>query len=284
MNPAIRFLANLLWRWEVVGLLSVTLYTFGVGAMYGDDYFVAALFYFASIAYLTAKCLAWEEVTERGDRKRISIIILSVGVLVFGLSLSWTRHRSKQVEEAKKNESQPTMSVWRSFPPKPPSFAFEKSSQPPKKLSKAQWRGKMAAALEGDLRGAGEIFTDGKVRGVPGIEMGDGGSFLWMLPPKPGQPVQPYFVPFPDAEFRTEYGKAGPLVSTTIRDGDGHIVAVMDSNHWNVYLPYCSDKNYTDDALEILDASFHVVLQIKIYPNVVQVQGEWWDNQGRVCA
>lgn len=138
-----------------------------------------------------------------------------------------------------------------------------------------------ANALDGDLHGAGEVFADGKSRGVPAVEIGDSESILYIAPPKPGEPVQPYFVPFPDAEFKTEYGKSGPLVSTTVRDGDGHIVATIENNHWNVYLPYCSDKNYTDDALEILDASLHVVLQIKIYPNTVQVQGEWWDNQGK---
>jgi hypothetical protein len=138
-----------------------------------------------------------------------------------------------------------------------------------------------AGTLDGDLHGAGEVFTNEKSRAVPAVEIGDSKSILYMTPSKPGQPVQPYFIPFPDAEFRTEYGKNGPMVSTTVRDGDGHIVATIDNNHWNVYPPYCSDKNYTDHALEILDASLHVVLQIRIFPNEVQVQGEWWDNQGK---
>jgi hypothetical protein len=142
------------------------------------------------------------------------------------------------------------------------------------------WREEQAAVLEGDLRGAGEIFNDGKERVAPWVEIADSGSVSIMLPRKAGEPAQPYYKPFPDAEFRTEYGKKGPMVSTTIRDGDGHIVATVEKNHWTVYQPFCPDKNYTEDALEILDSSWHVVLQLRILTDRVQVQGEWWDNQG----
>lgn len=144
----------------------------------------------------------------------------------------------------------------------------------------AQWREERAAVLEGDLRGAGEIFTDGKQRVAPWVQIADTQSIFVMVPPKPGEPPQPYFRPFPDAEFRVEYGKKGPMVTTAIRDSEGHIVANIVRNHWTVYPPFCQDKNYTVDALEILDSSWHAVFQLKILPDRVQVQAEWWDNQG----
>ena len=141
------------------------------------------------------------------------------------------------------------------------------------------WKEERALAPEGDLLGGpAESFNDGKQRMAPEVEIADSGSIQIMIP-KPGPP-EPYLKPFPDAEFRVEYGKKGPMVSTTIRDAEGHIVATVEKNHWTVYQQFCVDKNYTDDSLEILDSSRHVVLQLRILPDRVRVQGEWWDNQG----
>jgi len=141
------------------------------------------------------------------------------------------------------------------------------------------WREEKASLLEVNLRGAHERFADGKIRGYPFFQVGDSESIFIATPDFKGDP---YFKPFPDAEIRLQFGRQGPLVSTTVRDGQGHIVATIDENHWMVYPPYCTDKNYTADglALEVLDSSLHVVLQLKILPDRVQVQGEWWDNQG----
>lgn len=110
-----------------MSLVSITLYSFGVGAMYADDYLVAALLYFAGTAYLTAKILAWEDVTRHGARKGISLLVLLVAIVVFGLSLEWIKHRSNQVEAAKKDEPTPLISVWRPITPKPPVLAFDKT-------------------------------------------------------------------------------------------------------------------------------------------------------------
>jgi len=135
----------------------------------------------------------------------------------------------------------------------------------------------MAAALEGDLRGAGKVFDDGKLRITPMVQIGTTESILMLIP---SNQLEPYFTPFPDVDFRVEYGMLGPVVSTTVRDRHGHIVATINKNHWRVYPPFCQEKNYTEDALEVLDNSLHVVLQVKLLLDRVQVQGEWWDNQG----
>jgi len=150
---------------------------------------------------------------------------------------------------------------------------------------RALWREEKAASLEGDLLGAGEVFNDDKARVAPWVQIGDSDSIFVMVPPKPGEQPQPYFQPFPDAEFRVEFGKKGPLVSTVIRDSEGHTVLTIDRNHWKVYPPFCQDKNYTENTLEVLDSSGHVVLQLRLLPQsfpmpLVQIQAEWWDNQG----
>jgi hypothetical protein len=146
-------------------------------------------------------------------------------------------------------------------------------------VAHSQWTQEQASLTEGDLRGAREDFNDGKLRGFPFVQIADSTIFA-MAPQKPGLPPPPYFRPFPDAEFRTEFGKKGPMVTTVVRDSDGHTVVEIDRNRWLIHRQFCADDNYTDDALEVLDNSSHVVLQIKLLPDRVQLQGEWWDNQG----
>jgi len=146
------------------------------------------------------------------------------------------------------------------------------------------WREEKAAVLEGDLLGGekGEILPDSV---PPWVQISDSAATFMMLPPKAGQPLQPYFDPFhDDAEFRVEGGKEAPLISTIVRDRSGNMVVEIKRNHWRVYPPYCSDKNYTQVAFEVKDNSGHVLLQIKFIPNPgvrVQVQGEWWSNENR---
>jgi hypothetical protein len=142
-----------------------------------------------------------------------------------------------------------------------------------------KWREEKAAALEGDLVGAGAEINSGP---MPMVQIADVNIFA-MAPQTPGVPPPPYFQPFQDAEFRVEFGKKGPLVSTTIRDAEGHIIAVINKNHWKVFPEFCPDKNYTDDgsALEITDNSWHVIFQLRILLDRVRVQAEWWNNQGQ---
>jgi hypothetical protein len=140
-----------------------------------------------------------------------------------------------------------------------------------------------SAALSGDLLdGPSQIFTDNITRMVPMLEMGNGEKPTTglIMTPKPTQEVQPYFVFFPDAAVKLEPGKRGPIISTVMRDRFGNKVVEIERNHWKVYPPYCSDKNYTESALEILDNSGHVLLQLKIFPYYVLMNGEWWDNEG----
>lgn len=139
----------------------------------------------------------------------------------------------------------------------------------------AQWREEKAAALEGDLIGAGAAINDGKPHGFPPLQMGE--SVIKMTPVEVADIMQ--F--FPDAGIRIEWGvKNLPLLTTTVRDYNGNLVAEVVRNHWRVYPAYCGEKNYTEDALEVKDTAGHVVLQVRILKDRVILLGEWWDNQG----
>ena len=83
-----------------------------------------------------------------------------------------------------------------------------------------------------------------------------------------------------DAGLHVSRGLNGVEISTPVRDRSGNLVGEIDHNHWKVYPPFCSDKNYDDHRLEIKDGSGHVVLQVVLFKDRVQIQGEWRDPFG----
>ena len=44
--------------------------------------------------------------------------------------------------------------------------------------------------------------------------------------------------------------------------------------------PYCSDKNYTDNSLEVKDSSGEVVFQTVLIGSTAHIQGIWRDQFG----
>jgi hypothetical protein len=69
-------------------------------------------------------------------------------------------------------------------------------------------------------------------------------------------------------------------LSTIIRDRSDHEVVEVDKNHWEVKAAYSADHNYNDDSLEVKDAGGHVVLQVHILPDRIQLRGIWHDAFG----
>lgn len=64
-------------------------------------------------------------------------------------------------------------------------------------------------------------------------------------------------------------------VTTRIYDEKGEIIADLVENEWKIS-PYKSfDRNYTNNALEVLDNSGNVVLQVVLLADRIQLQGEW---------
>ena len=142
-------------------------------------------------------------------------------------------------------------------------------------LAHFQWREEKAAELEGDLIGAGPELNDGKPHGFPMVQMS---QTIFVMTPNGVRDMFPFF---PDAGVRIEWGaKHWPLLTTTIRDHNGNLVAEVIRNHWRVYSAYSAEKNYTKDTLEVLDVAGHVVLQVHILRDRVSLLGEWWDVQG----
>src|SRR5262249_22978623 len=65
-----------------------------------------------------------------------------------------------------------------------------------------------------------------------------------------------------------------------VRDRQGNLIADVKRNIWHVYPPFASDKNYTSDALEVLDARGRVALQLQLLTNGVRLGIETYDEEG----
>jgi hypothetical protein len=70
-------------------------------------------------------------------------------------------------------------------------------------------------------------------------------------------------------------------VSTKVKDKQGKLVAELQQNEWTVAPPPKTwDRNYNKHALEVKDDTGSIVLQVRLLPDRVQIQGEWWMDGG----
>lgn len=71
-------------------------------------------------------------------------------------------------------------------------------------------------------------------------------------------------------------------VSTQILDQEGHIIAELIRNEWKVAPPPKTwDRNYTSNALEVRNADGKIIFQVRVLPDRIQIQGDWWGDQGK---
>jgi len=69
-------------------------------------------------------------------------------------------------------------------------------------------------------------------------------------------------------------------VSTTIRDGAGEVVAELKRNEWHLNRKNYFDRNYTDQALEVVDHSGRIILQVVNFGDVIHFAGVLYRKDG----
>jgi hypothetical protein len=70
-------------------------------------------------------------------------------------------------------------------------------------------------------------------------------------------------------------------VSTTVRDKDGKILAIMNANEWNTAKqPQILDRNFDENAVEVIDAYNRVVLQVSMSEKCANIQGIFYNEDG----
>jgi hypothetical protein len=134
------------------------------------------------------------------------------------------------------------------------------------------WRSERSAATEGELKLDKPFPTFFRV-----MEVGDSGAWFTWLPGTYLEQMRPAY----DSGFRIEGSSTGLQVSTQVRDGNGNLLLEVTNNRWKIYPAFCSDKNYTNDSLEVLDNRGHVIFQLKLLPDEIRIQGEWYDGIGQ---
>jgi hypothetical protein len=137
---------------------------------------------------------------------------------------------------------------------------------------RSRWMSEKAATLEG------ELSLPNWHASVAVAQIGDAHNRLIVGNNHP----DPIIGLFRDAGITVEYENGKILLSTFIRDQQGKLIATIDKNHWSVNpnRSICMDKNYTSDSLEVLDGRGHVVLQVRLYPDRLSVQGLWFNDKG----
>jgi hypothetical protein len=75
----------------------------------------------------------------------------------------------------------------------------------------------------------------------------------------------------PILTLNLKHGKL--LVTTTIRDNHGQIVAELTNNEWRTNKNSIFDRNYTDNALEVRDQNGKVALQVVHFGDTIHLAG-----------
>jgi hypothetical protein len=113
---------------------------------------------------------------------------------------------------------------------------------------------------------------------IPKIQIGESHVFIV----GPNSPYAAELLPALSAsQLKVESVGGKMQVSTRVADGNSNLIAELIRNEWKVApQPHTWDRNYSDDALEVKDPSGRIVLQVRVLPDRIQIQGLWWIDMG----
>lgn len=121
-----------------------------------------------------------------------------------------------------------------------------------------------------------KVLLDVESNVWPKLELGidSGGSFLWAGPA--GQPL--FSLGGDNIILEIEAGVV--KISATIRDKSGSVIAQLVKNEWTVNPARSWDRNYSKDAVEVMDPTGKVVLQAVALPDRVQFSANMYGRDG----
>ncbi|WP_315783057.1 hypothetical protein [Bradyrhizobium sp. SZCCHNPS1003] len=176
--------------------------------------------------------------------------------------------------------------------------AEEKASSAPNNSARNEGASRESSPVPGQnvgiLKPPIELIYSAKESGpIPLIQIGSSGVVLG--PPESAAPynelqtneyLQVLMPALEATDFRIETIGGELKVSTQIADENGRLIAAIERNEWKVAsAPQSWDRNYNESALEVKDDRGHVVLQIRLLPDRLQLQGVWpTGSQGRAAG
>lgn len=88
-----------------------------------------------------------------------------------------------------------------------------------------------------------------------------------------------------DSSIMIRFEKGLVKVSTEIYNKEGKIIGILSDNKWKLApYPYTWDRNYTENALEIVNDKNKVVFQIRILSDTIQLQAKYYRASGKSLA
>ncbi len=135
------------------------------------------------------------------------------------------------------------------------------------------------AAYTGVIKASGKILLSTKDNVWPTLEIGDSGAKLVWAGPPGGALIR---LSGTDLTIVREDGRV--KVSILIRDKTGAIVAELIKNEWKVNPNQTWDRNYSPDALEVIDPTGDVVLQVRALLDRVQLHAKLYEPNGRAIG
>ncbi len=97
--------------------------------------------------------------------------------------------------------------------------------------------------------------------------------------------IAPFFRGLDDLSLEIDPDHDRLLVSLTVRNSDGNVVAALRKNEWTVNRPAMAlDRNYSQNTLEVIDHQGRVVLQVRLLPDRAQVNGIFYGPDGNGVA
>jgi hypothetical protein len=108
------------------------------------------------------------------------------------------------------------------------------------------------------------------------LEIGDSGTQLaWH-----GKNGSPMIQIGQDPITVERLGNGGLALSTAIRDAGGRMIAELNRNEWKVRPSLLWDRNFNTEAVEVRGESGDSVLQVRVLPDRIQLQGIWHTSTG----
>jgi hypothetical protein len=119
------------------------------------------------------------------------------------------------------------------------------------------------------------VIDTGRAYASRPLEIGDSHAIFGFTDPNAEQSLG--FLKALNLKLEVFDGKIS--VTAQIKDQQGRLVAELIRNEWTTAPnPQAWDRNYNDNTLEVKNSAGRIALQVRLLPDRVQLQGEWWDT------
>jgi len=144
-------------------------------------------------------------------------------------------------------------------------------------VARTEIKEKKASRYSGVLKGAPITILSAGQEVYPQLKLGDSRVFFnWQ-----GSKGKPMFKIFEDNDITFWIDNDRLRLSTKIRNKNGEMIAQLIGNEWKVKPEKLWGRNYSDNALEIVDEAGDVVLQVILEEDHVQFAAKMYSSNGQ---